>query len=155
MSEFDPARTLIMTKFKTVHGFRPHVGSPLEIVAEPSKEGEVTEAMARRLWKSGIAVYAEDFRPTPVATPEQEAAALVAERDAAIEDGQDAADVPLSSIPDDLNVTNAKLHEIAKDEGVDVESDDNKASLQRKIIEHRASRAPDPTVAPDVPVIGE
>lgn len=155
MSDFDPARTLIITQFKTVHGFRPHVGSPLAIVDEPSKEGEVTEAMARRLWKSGIAVYAEDFRPTPVATPEQEAAVIVAERDSAIEEGDDASDVPLPSIPEDLNVTNAKLHEIAATEGVDVESDDNKASLQRKIIEHRASRAPDPAVAPDVPVIGD
>jgi hypothetical protein len=155
MSDFDPARPLILTKFKTIHGFRPHVGQPLTIVDEPAKEGDVTEAMARRLHKSGIAVYAEDFRPTPVETPEQEAARLVAERDSAIEEGEDAADVPLSSIPDDLNVTNSKLREIAAAEGVDVESDDNKSELQRKIVEHRAAHAPDPSAAADVPVIGE
>ena len=46
------------------------------------------------------------------------------------------------------------LRLIAGREGAAIESDDNKADLQRKIIEGRASRAPDSGQAPDTEVIG-
>lgn len=155
MSDFDPARKLIMAKFKTVHGHGLGVGTPLAVVASPTLRAEVDEAMARRLWKSGAAVYAEDFRPTPVETKEQEAARLTAvEAPAPVADAS-AIEVDHFEIQDDLRVTNDKLRQIAEDEGVELESDDNKADMQIKIMRARAARAGDADAAPDVEPISE
>ena len=174
MSDFNAATPLVMATFKTVHGFRLNRGARLHIVDEPSVAGEVTEAMARRLFKSRIAVPADAFRPTPVETPEQEAARIVTESSAALTDApaadQDAA--TLDAIPADLTtwqdddretgakkgdrVTNDHLRIIAGREEVEVETDDNKTDLQRKIVKGRAARAGAIDVAPTVePAISE
>lgn len=148
MSDFDPARRLVMAKFKTVLGHSLPAGTPLAIVEEPKVSGEVDEAMARRLFNGRLAVYADDFQPTPVETPEQEKARIAAEtvqrNEAAVVAAEAAGDEPPAlEVPEDLNVTNAKLREIAAEEGVAVESDDNKADLQTKILAARAVRVED------------
>lgn len=154
MSDFDPARKLIMAKFKTVHGHGLGIGTPLAVVASPSLRAEVDEAMARRLWKSGVAVYAEDFRPTPVETKEQEAARLTAV-EAPAGEPETAIEVDHFEVQDDLRVTNDKLRQIAADEGVELESDDNKADMQIKIMRARAARAVETDAAPDMHPISE
>lgn len=136
MSEFDPARSLIIAKFKTVGGHPLPVGTALSITAAPEKPGEIDAAMARRLFASGIAVYAEDYHPTPIESVEAEAARIIAEA----ADLDEAAGDQIE-IQDDLRVSNPALRQIAADEGVAVEGDDNKADLQRKIMEGRAARA--------------
>lgn len=151
MSDFDPARKLTMARFKTVLGHGLQAGTPLAIVKEPTARGEVDEAMARRLHKSGIAVYAEDFRPTPVETKEQEAARLTAGETATPDSTESAIEGDQIEVQDDLRVSNADLRKIAKDEGVELESDDNKADMQLKIMRARAARAEQTDAAPVVP----
>ena len=168
MTDFNAETPLIMATFKTVHGFNLNRGARLTIVDEPEAAGQVTEATARRLFASKVAVPADNFRPTPVETPEQNAARVLADAT----DQSDGATVDLGNleIPEDLSVwqeddreagarkgdrgTNDHLRLIAGREGAAIESDDNKADLQRKIIEGRASRAPDSGQAPDTEVIG-
>lgn len=149
---FDPARQLVMAKFKTVLGHDLPVGTRLAVVETPSAPGEVDEAMARRLWNGGLAVYIEDLRPTPVETVDQAQEREAVEALAATEEGED-----LAAVPDDLTVwqhddealgrkrgdkvTNGDLRAIADREEVETESDDNKADLQRKIVAARAARA--------------
>jgi hypothetical protein len=144
---FDPKRRLVMATFKTVLGHNLPAGTALTITDEPSARGEVDEALARRLYASSNAVYAEDHRPTPVETPEQEKARLARE---ALRDGGPADELTPT---DDLvvhpdghpkagkKVTKDDLLEIAGREGVTVETDDNKPDLQRKIMEARAGSA--------------
>lgn len=150
---FDPRRPIVMATFKTVLGHNLPAGTPLTIVEEPTAKGEVDEAMARRLFASRNAVYREDARPTPVETPEAEKARLAAEalRDAAGTEGEgqlvpqedlvswQADDEELGTKAGD-RVTNDHLRAIAARERVVVEGDDNKADLQRKIMEGRALR---------------
>lgn len=171
MSDFDAATPLVMATFKTVHGFNLNRGTRLHIVDEPSVAGEVTEAMARRLFKSRIAVPADAFRPTPVETSEQEAARIVSEASAPLADPVSPENADLT-IPADLSVwqeddaetgakagdrvTNDHLRTIAAREAIDVESDDNKGDLQRKIVLGRAAHATGGDVAPTVePAISE
>lgn len=159
MSDFDPARKLVMAKFKTVLGHSLPAGTPLAIAAEPAARGEVDEAMARRLHAGGIAIYADDFRPTPVESAEQartrEAAEIVERAEAADDDSGEG--LTLDEIPADLiawqaddegtgkkagaTVTKSDLLVIAERENVAVETDDNKADLQRKIVLNRAALA--------------
>lgn len=150
---FDPRRPIVMATFKTVLGHNLPVGTPLTIVEEPTASGEIDEAMARRLFASGNAVYREDARPTPVETPEAEKARLAAEalRDAVGTEGEgqltpqedlvtwQVDDAELKAKAGD-RVTNDHLRAIAGRENVVVEGDDNKADLQRKIMEGRALR---------------
>lgn len=76
---FDPARPLVMAQFRTVLGHGLNAGTALTVTDEPSAAGEVDEALARRLWNGGLAMYADEARPTPVETPEQEQARLATE----------------------------------------------------------------------------
>lgn len=143
MSKFDPDRPLTMAKFKTVFGHHLPVGTALAIVKEPAAAGEIDLVMAERLFASGLAVYSDEYLPTPVETKEAEAARLMAKADAdaaAATDGTPSASAAPSVVQDDLQTTNSELREIAAKEGVAVESDDNKAELQRKIMEARAAR---------------
>ncbi len=147
---FDPKRRLVMASFKTVLGHNLPAGTPLIIAEEPTALGEVDEGMARRLHASGVATYAEDARPTPVETPEQERARLAAEalRDAPV--GSDLGLVPSDDLvtwqADDKEtgkkagdrVTKVDLIAIAEREGVVIETDDNKPDLIRKIMAKRA-----------------
>lgn len=155
MSDFDPTRKLTMARFKTVHGHNLNAGAALTIVAEPAGAGEVDEAMARRLHKSGIAVYADDFRPTPVETVEQEAARLIGGETASPDTAESAIEGDQIEVQEDLRTTNDRLRQIAADEGVALESDDNKADMQFKIMQARAARAGDTDAAPLVPVTGD
>lgn len=164
MSKFDPTSQLIMAVFKTVDGFDVPQGTPLFIVETPAKTGEVTEAMARLLWNRKIAVYADDYRPTPVETEEQTHAREAAEALAAAEPvvvGDEVTTEPVTDPeivpPADLvtwqaddpdlgkkagdRVTNEDLRTIALRETVEVEDSDAKAVLIRKIVEHRAAKA--------------
>lgn len=154
MSDFDPARKLTMARFKTVHGHGLQAGTALAIVEEPAAAGEVDEAMARRLWNAGIAVYAEDFRPTPVETKEQEAARLTAGETASPDTDESAIEGDQIEVQSDLRVSNSALRKIAEDEGIAVESDDNKADLQRKIMEGRAAKATQTDAAPETHPLG-
>lgn len=131
MSLFDPTRPLTMAKFKTVLGHTLTVGTALKITDAPAAPGEIDLVMAERLHASGLAVYTDDFRPTPV-----EASAPISTPVPEVDLGEGD-----GSIPADLQTTNAGLREIAEREGVDVESDDNKAELQRKIMAARALAA--------------
>src|SRR5690606_36187632 len=151
---FDPNRKLVMDKFKTVHGFNLNRGTRLTLAAEPARAGEVTEARARRLWSSGLAVYAEDFGATPVETA---GAAAIRQAAEIVEDaGGDVGEV--SDVPPDLvtwqqddealgrragdRVTNDDLRAIAEREGIaGLETDDNKATMQMKIVAGRAAQA--------------
>lgn len=154
---FDPKRRLVMATFKTVLGHNLPAGTTLTIVDEPKARGEVDEAMARRLHASKNAVYFEDATPTPVETPEQEKNRLARE---ALRDARDLPADDFQLVPtDDLvkwqaddtelgrkagdPVTNGDLRVIAAREGAVVETDDNKADLQRKIMERRAALAVD------------
>lgn len=165
MSDFDPNRPLTMAVFKTVDGFPVTAGTPLIIVEEPSKSGEVTEAMANRLWARGWAVYADDFRPTPVETEEQakarEAAGLIA--DAALPviegDGSDLTEQlsPELVAPADLvtwqdddadlgkkagdRVTKEDLITIAFREEIELTDESTKPVIIRQIVEARAAKA--------------
>lgn len=162
MSKFDPALPLIMATFKTVDGFPVTAGTPLVIVETPAKSGEVTEMMAKRLWAKGTAVYADDFRPTPVETDDQARAREASEALAAATPPASDGDAGLTDAtdilaPDDLvtwqadddalgkkagqPVTRADLIAIAERETVAIESDDNKPAIIRKIVEHRAAQA--------------
>lgn len=154
MSDFDPARKLVMAKFKTVLGYSLPAGTPLTIAAEPEGRAQIDEAMARRLHAGGIAVYAEDFRPTPVESKEAEAARLLDGGTASPDLTEGEIDPPQIEVQDDLRVSNSKLRQIAADENVAVESDDNKTDLQRKIMEARAARAPASDEAPHTEIIG-
>lgn len=154
MSDFDPARKLVMAKFKTVLGHNLNRGAALTIVKEPAAPGEVDEALARRLFNGGQATYADDFRPTPVESKEAEAARLLGGQTASPDLTETEIEGDQIEVQDDLRVNNTKLRQIAADEGVAVESDDNKADLQRKIMEARAARAPATDEAPHTEVIG-
>ena len=146
---FDPSRRLVMATFRTVLGHGLNAGTPLTIVDEPSARGEVDEKLAQRLYAGRIATYAEDFRPTPVETPE------MAKRRQAVEAVREA---PKGEITmDDLEVwqeddeetgkkkgqkvTKDDLLTIARRESVEIETDDNKADLIRKITINRAGPA--------------
>lgn len=155
----DRNRRLVMATAKTVLGHALPVGHPITIVDEPAGPGEVDEAMATRLHASKLAGYQDELHATPVETPEQERnrLALEALRDARGNDGH--TDTNLFTPTDDLNtwpaddaetgakagdrVTNGHLRTIAAREGALVEGDDNKADLQRKIMERRAQLAVD------------
>jgi hypothetical protein len=151
---FDPKRRLVMATFKTVMGHNLIAGRTLTIVEEPSAPGEVDEAMAARLFNSKNAVYFEDARPTPVETPEQEAARLARE---ALRDATDGELTPTDDLVtwqvDDpetgkkagAKVTKDDLLAIAEREGAAVETDDNKGDLIRKIMERRATPVGDNT----------
>lgn len=153
MPDFDPKRRLVMASFKTVFGHNLPAGHTLTIVDEPSAKGEVDKAMATRLFNSRNAVYAEDARPTPVETPEQEKARLALE--ALRDGGTDGTDdlVPTADLlkwPEADSETGAKagdtvtkahLLAIAAREGALIETDDNKPDLIRKIMERRAALA--------------
>lgn len=149
---FDPKRRIVMATFKTVLGHNLPAGTPLVIAEEPAQRGEVDLQLATRLFNSKNAVYAEDARPTPVETPEQERARLAAERlrDAGPGGEDEGQLVPTDDLvtwpADDAEtgakagdrVTNEHLRAIATREGAVVESDDNKADLQQKIMLRRA-----------------
>lgn len=147
---FDPQRRLVMANFKTVLGHNLPAGTPLVLVEEPTARGEVDEALARRLFNGRNAVYAEDARPTPVETPEQEKARLAAE---ALRDADDGDVVVMEDLlvwqADDAEakkkagakVTKDDLILIAGRESVVIETDDNKPDLIRKITERRAAAA--------------
>lgn len=155
----DRNRRLVMASAKTVLGHALPVGHPITIVDEPSAPGEVDDALAVRLHASKLAGYQDELHATPVETPEQERnrLALEALRDARGNDGH--TDTDLFVPTDDLNtwpaddaetgakagdrVTNGHLRTIAAREGAVVEGDDNKADLQRKIMERRAQLAVD------------
>jgi hypothetical protein len=150
---YDPKRRLVMASFKTVLGHNLPAGTPLTVVEEPKARGEIDLAMATRLHGGRIAVYAEDARPTPVETPEQERnrLALEALRDAPADDPDafvatddltvwQADDAETGKKAGD-KVTNDDLRAIAEREGALIESDDNKPDLQRKIMERRAAVA--------------
>lgn len=138
---------IVMAQFKTVLGHPLQKGTPLVVVAEPAAPGEVDQAMANRLLKSGIAVDAGAYCPTPVETREEEAARLIEQSDG---------EVPMNDVPAELlrwqaddaeagkaagdTVTNADLRLIAAREDVPVEGDDNKADLIGKILGARAAR---------------
>jgi hypothetical protein len=165
MSDFDPTRPLTMAKFKTVDGFPVTPGTPLFIVETPSKSGEVTELMARRLHAKGNAVYADDFRPTPVETEEQararEAAGALA--DAALPviegDGSNLTEelspelVPPADLvtwqDDDADlgkkagdrVTKEDLITIAFREQIALTDESTKPVIIRQIVEARAAKA--------------
>ena len=152
---FDPQRRLVMATFKTVLGHNLPSGTPLVIAEEPSARGEVDEAMARRLFNSRNAVYAEDARPTPVETPEQEKARKAAEALRSLSAGDDPVVMPdLLVWPADdqetgkkagQKVTKDDLIAISKREDVSIETDDNKPDLIRKITERRAAKSAIPT----------
>lgn len=146
---FDPKRRLVMAKFKTVLGHNLPAGTSLTIVEEPSARAEVDKAMAARLFNSKNAVYFEDATPTPVETPDQEKNRLALE---ALREGRRGRTDELVAT-DDLVVwpdgtpkagrklTKDDLLDIADREGVVIETDDNKADLTRKIMNHRAMAA--------------
>jgi hypothetical protein len=161
---FDPKRPLVMATAKTVLGHALPIGQPLAIVDDPSKPGEVDEALARRLHASKLAGYRDELHATPVETPEQERNRLALERVREARSARDSAratagddageEVPLEVTPtDDLlvhpegrpkagkKVTRDDLLDIAQLEGVVIETDDNKSELTRKIMESRAQRA--------------
>lgn len=165
MSDFDPTRPLTMAKFKTVDGFGVPVGTPLVIVDEPRALGEVTEASARRLHAKGNAVYADDFRPTPVETEEQAKAreASIALADAGLPviegDGSDLTEqeslelVPPADLvtwqDDDADlgkvagdrVTKEDLLTIAMREEIVLTDESTKPVIIRQIVEARAAKA--------------
>lgn len=163
MSDFDPTRPLIMAKFKTVDGFGVTPGTPLVIVADPRATGEVTEAMAKRLHAKGTAVYADDFRPTPVETEDQararEAVAVLADAgEVAIEGDADGQTEPGEIAPpadlvtwqdDDADlgkvagdrVTKEDLLTIALREEIELTDESTKPVIIRQIVEARAARA--------------
>ena len=176
--EFDPTRKLTMAKRRTVLGHALSRGTPLEIVDKPEKAGEVDHAMARMLWLKGVAIYSDDFRPTPVETPDAEAARLARDAQNVSAAGPRGAEIGELSpaepgddleleIPDDLvvwqrddaeagkragdRVTNDDLRLIATREQVEIESDDNKADLQRKITLRRLAVPIDRSAAPGTP----
>lgn len=146
---YDPTRRLVMATFKTVHGHGLPAGTFLTLASEPAKAGEVDEDTARLLWNKKAAVYEEDHRPTPVETPQQEAArivtAVVADPDAPVETPADLVtwqqddDEVLKKAGDRVTVVDLRL--IAGREGVTVETDDNKGDLIAKIVAARAAKA--------------
>jgi hypothetical protein len=150
---YDPKRRLVMARFKTVLGHSLPAGTALAVVDEPSARGEVDQAMAQRLFNAKLAIYEDDHRPTPVETPEAEKARLAAEAfDVAPSDDEVAVVDDLQVWQEDDEATGKKkgakvtkddLLAIAEREGVTVETDDNKADLQRKIMIARAARAAD------------
>ena len=165
MSDFDPNRPLTMTKFKTVEGFPVTAGTPLVIVEAPAKSGEVTEAMAKRLWAKGTAVYADDFRPTPVETEDQararEAAGALADAALPVIEG-DGSDLTEETSPElvppadlltwqdddaDLGkkagdrVTKEDLVTIAFREEIELTDESTKPVIIRQIVEARAAKA--------------
>jgi hypothetical protein len=170
MSKLDYDRKLVMTKFKTVLGHNLTAGTPLVITDKPIEAGQIDRDMADRLFGGGLAVYAEDFHPTPVETAEQEAARLLRGGTASPDLTEGEIDPPQIEVQADLvtwqednptlgktagqKVTKDDLLAIAELEEDAVESDDNKADLQRKIMEARASRAPATDEAPHTEIIG-
>lgn len=163
MSKFDPTRQLIMGTFKTVSGFNIPQGTPLFIVETPAKTGEVTEDMARLLWNRKIAVYDDDYRPTPVETDEQartrEAVGALADAGAVVESEDLGGDDLTSELvaPADLvtwqdddvdlgkkagdRVTKEDLLTIAFREEVVLTDESTKPVIIRQIVEHRAAQA--------------
>jgi hypothetical protein len=77
--KFNPDKPTVIASPVTIFIHQMVAGDPLSIVETetPEVRGAVTVDLAERLWASGKSVYAEDFRPTPVETPEQEAARVV------------------------------------------------------------------------------
>ena len=75
MTKFDATLPLVLDRGVTISNFAMVRGEPLQLVAEetPEIKGAVTQDVAERLWAGGIAVYAKDFRPTPVETPREQA----------------------------------------------------------------------------------
>lgn len=163
MTDFDPAKPLTMTGFKTVDGFNLTAGTRLVIVAEPKVLGEVTESMARRLHAKGNAVYEEDFRPTPVETEEQgrarEAGLVLAAATPAVSVEGNATELEPGEItpPDDLvtwqaddldlgkkagdRVTKEDLVTIAFREEIVLTDESTKPVIIRQIVEARAAKA--------------
>lgn len=144
---FDKNRPIAMTTFKTVLGHGLDVGTALAVVDEPTAAGEVDAPLAARLFASGIASYADEVRPTPVETPEQEKARLaaLAVRDSEGREVVGTDDLLVWPVDDaetgkkaGTTVTKSDLLIIAAREGAAVESDDNKPDLIAKIMVRRA-----------------
>lgn len=76
---FDRTRPLAMARFATLYEHEMAAGDPLTIIDGETggDKGEIPLGIAVRLWVSGQAVYADDLRPTPFLSPEQEAARVV------------------------------------------------------------------------------
>lgn len=79
MTDFNPDTTLVMARRKSVNGHYLNAGRALVITKKPSAPGEVDQDTARLLFNKGIAIPADQVKPTPVETKEQEAARLRAE----------------------------------------------------------------------------
>lgn len=58
---FDAAKTLVAAKTRTINGKDLQPGDVID--------AELPTATLMRLWMTGLAVYQDDFRPTPVAQP--------------------------------------------------------------------------------------
>lgn len=81
-SKFDPTKPLVMAKFGTLNGHDLNGGARVVIVeGEPVAPGEVTEAVAGRLWSAQRLIYRDQARPTPV-----ESVAEAAERLTEVDD---------------------------------------------------------------------
>lgn len=148
MAKFDPARALTMASAKTVFGHSLKNGDPLVVTDSPSLRGEINQAMAQRLWASGLAVYTDDHRPTPVAPAAVDAApsdagvdALESSAPAEISVNADLVtwqsdDFELGRMAGD-HVTNDDLRAIAKREGVPLRGDETKKQMQTWIMNTR------------------
>lgn len=97
MTDFNPAAQHVMARRATVLGHQLSANAPLTITGDPKAPGEVTEPLARFLHGRGLAVPADQARPTPVETPEQEAERLKAE--AAREAARAAPETPAPAEP--------------------------------------------------------
>lgn len=76
---FDPTKPLVVSAFAQVHEHDLTVGTEVKIVEEqsdPPAPGEVTLDEAIHLWRADKIDYTENARPTPVASPEDEAERL-------------------------------------------------------------------------------
>lgn len=80
MTDFNPKTPLVMARRKSVNGHYLNAGRALVITKKPEAAGEVDQDTARLLFDKGIAIPADQVKPTPVETKEQEAARLQREK---------------------------------------------------------------------------
>ncbi len=80
---FNPAEELVAARFFPAHDIEYGPGDTVKLteLGKDREDGTLDQDTALRLWLVGYLVYAKDYRPTPMETPQQEAERVVSMED--------------------------------------------------------------------------
>lgn len=147
---FDAALPAVAAMFFVAHDQEFTVGTPITIVPDDHEKfgpGELTLDETLHLWTGGRVDYADNARPTPVETPEQEAARLTHE--SALLDASEAARV----IPSPFEAREAGSNGVYEITGPGIEPYKirGKANAEAEVERLNGKASPEPVEVPTAP----